>query len=771
MGCCGNKKGMGHSPSEEEPIKKMGERGCTDILCLLLYAGFWFGMVTVATLAFTQGGLERLIYDLDGYGFLCGYNNWVNGAPARLARPQTSGLSYPVIYPDFTNYKKSYYLDQLDFTDLASLASKRRVCIAECPTTANNKVCKMQSGILPTCSADQFTCSYSRVVDWAAVGMVSNASYWGAEAQQWRSDYYADLVTNYKNASQVISQGPCYPNIMSQLDIANRCIPNVSEQNNKDVVKATIGTSYSFDSANGFLPSDVWQKAVADIGRGVLILAVAVGAAIVLSLVWLVIIRYMVGVFVWSIVIGVNLVFIAFTLFSALKANKIQSAWATNAISGLNVNQSYLSWEIIMWVSVGITALLLLITLVLIPRIRIAVAVLKVAVTGIAAVPTLLVWPIFPLIFEVAFLCYWIYVLLFLYTSGAMQETGDKWNYQATRDVEAFKTTFGQTSLTMPTLTTKYFSQYIPEGDTNPNRLETACADSTTCRYEWKWNNTLWYAGAYHFFGLLWTNEFLLGVGYVVLAIVFAMFYFKRGDRSAMTGSPILYALNIVVWKHLGTVAFGSLVIAIIKFIRFLVTFAEKRIRRVVKSGDTCGGKACLCICKYCLWMLEQFMKFLNKNAYIIVAISGRNYCWSAIHALQIILKNVLRFAVVNFVTTVILFLGRLIVAGGAAAAAFGMTRLDMYDPVKNSNTGLEYPLLLIALCFVIGYFVGDLFFQVYDMGVDTILMSFCLDCEENKDEPQFAPLILMKAIGKADKFRKKQEQQKASNQVEDARE
>ena len=102
---------------------------------------------------------------------------------------------------------------------------------------------------------------------------------------------------------------------MSQLDIANRCIPNVSEQNNKDVVKATIGTSYNFDSANGFLPSDVWQKAVADIGRGVLILAVAVGAAIVLSLLWLVIIRYMVGVFVWSIVIGVNLVFIAFTLF------------------------------------------------------------------------------------------------------------------------------------------------------------------------------------------------------------------------------------------------------------------------------------------------------------------------------------------------------------------------------------------------------------------------------------------------------------------------
>ena len=42
---------------------------------------------------------------------------------------------------------------------------------------------------------------------------------------------------------------------------------------------------------------------------------------------------------------------------------------------------------------------------------------------------------------------------------------------------------------------------------------------------------------------------------------------------------------------------------------------------------------------------------------------------------------------------------------------------------------------------------------QVYDVGVDTILLAFCEDCEKNDGNPQYAPALLMKAIGKQAKI------------------
>ena len=37
-----------------------------------------------------------------------------------------------------------------------------------------------------------------------------------------------------------------------------------------------------------------------------------------------------------------------------------------------------------------------------------------------------------------------------------------------------------------------------------------------------------------------------------------------------------------------------------------------------------------ICLCKCFLWCLEKFMRFINRNAYIMCAIKGTNFCVSA---------------------------------------------------------------------------------------------------------------------------------------------
>ncbi len=46
------------------------------------------------------------------------------------------------------------------------------------------------------------------------------------------------------------------------------------------------------------------------------------------------------------------------------------------------------------------------------------------------------------------------------------------------------------------------------------------------------------------------------------------------------------------------------------------------------------------------------------------------------------------------------------------------------------------------------GYIVGNIFFSVYEMAIDTVLLSFCEDCESNGGHPRCAPALLMEAIG-----------------------
>jgi choline transporter-like protein 2/4/5 len=41
-----------------------------------------------------------------------------------------------------------------------------------------------------------------------------------------------------------------------------------------------------------------------------------------------------------------------------------------------------------------------------------------------------------------------------------------------------------------------------------------------------------------------------------------------------------------------------------------------------------------------------------------------------------------------------------------------------------------------------------QIFFSVYEMAIDTILLSFCDDCESNNGHPRWAPALLLEAIG-----------------------
>lgn len=103
----------------------------------------------------------------------------------------------------------------------------------------------------------------------------------------------------------------------------------------------------------------------------------------------------------------------------------------------------------------------------------------------------------------------------------------------------------------------------------------------------------------------------------------------------------------------------------------------------------------------------------------------------------------------VNFIGDILLFLGKIAVAAASGVVAFAMTELDYYNNAsKYPDTYLSSPVLPVAVSIITGFVIAEIFFAVYEMAIDTILLSFCEDCETNGGEPKCAPPLLMEAVG-----------------------
>jgi choline transporter-like protein 2/4/5 len=62
------------------------------------------------------------------------------------------------------------------------------------------------------------------------------------------------------------------------------------------------------------------------------------------------------------------------------------------------------------------------------------------------------------------------------------------------------------------------------------------------------------------------------------------------------------------------------------------------------------------------MWYLEHVMKFINRNAYVVVAVKGTSYCVSAGRAIQLLVMNALRLAAVNTIGDALTWLGKVCV-------------------------------------------------------------------------------------------------------------
>ena len=66
---------------------------------------------------------------------------------------------------------------------------------------------------------------------------------------------------------------------------------------------------------------------------------------------------------------------------------------------------------------------------------------------------------------------------------------------------------------------------------------------------------------------------------------------------------------------HSGSLAFGSLIIAIVQILRVILFYIQKKLKG--KTGKVI--EILLCLLQCCFWLLEKVLRYVNRQAYIEV--------------------------------------------------------------------------------------------------------------------------------------------------------
>uniref|UniRef100_A0A8C9ZCU1 Choline transporter-like protein n=1 Tax=Sander lucioperca TaxID=283035 RepID=A0A8C9ZCU1_SANLU len=453
--------------------------------------------------------------------------------------------------------------------------------------------------------------------------------------------------------------------------------------------------------------------------------------AMVVSMLFLLLLRFTAPVMVWVLIIGVLGAgaygiwhcYWEYANYKQASATISNIGFTTNFAVYLQVQETWLAFLIIISV---VEAILLLTLIFLRTRILIAIALIQESSKAISHMMSSLLYPLVTFVLLLVCVAYWGATALYLATSGG-----------PIYKVVALNSTLNDCKMI---------------NGTNFTSSDYPGCPSASCIFI-KYNNeglfqrNLFNLQIYNVVAFLWCVNFVIALGQCTLAGAFSSYYWAFTKPADIPMFPVCGSFIRSLRYHVGSLAFGALILTLVQIVRMILEYIDHK----TKAAQNPCARFILCCLKCCLWCLEKFIKFINRNAYIMIAIYGKNFCVSAKNAFSLLMRNVVRF-VLKLETLKSLSLP------GILSFFFFSGRILLPGSTFRSETLNYYWMPIITVVFG-SYLIAHGFFSVYNMCVDTLFLCFLEDLERNDgslQKPYFMSKNLMKILNKSNKAQKK---------------
>jgi solute carrier family 44 (choline transporter-like protein), member 2/4/5 len=407
---------------------------------------------------------------------------------------------------------------------------------------------------------------------------------------------------------------------------------------------------------------------IADISRCYIAIAIVVAIALAISIVYMYLLRFCAGIVLWASIIAIFTVLIVFGIYiDQIADDNYSDPSKKKTKDALNIA------AILIYCFVGIMFIVLIF---MIRRIQLAIAIMKSGAIFMKDTPSIIFVPISMFLLSVLFLIYWVFALVYIYSSGTLKT-----------------------------------------GNTVVARIS--------------WDDSTRDSLYFELFGIVWITSMKIALTQFIIACTVSIWYFskeKPGSRA------ICLAIFYAIRYHLGTLAFGSLLLTFIKFIKFILWYLKEKVYKENFEGNKCLQLCCSCIECY-VNCFERFVKFIDKNAYIQTALTGDSFCAAAKNAFTLILENALRFAALGAIGDIYKIIGKVFIT--CLSSYLGFLIITHFNPFQDEIQSPIPPTCVFAL---VSYIIAGLFMSIYEMVCDTIIQAYLVDEQLHITGVQFAP-------------------------------
>lgn len=229
----------------------------------------------------------------------------------------------------------------------------------------------------------------------------------------------------------------------------------------------------------------------------------------------------------------------------------------------------------------------------------------------------------------------------------------------------------------------------------------------------------------YWTFAFLWVFNLFMAIALFVIASAACIWYFSQDNCHA----PVMKSFYRAFRYHLGSLAFGALLVAIVQMVRLVIAYFQKQL---AASGNPNKALALLLsYLQYYVAYVERIIKFINRNGYIQIALNGKNFCMACKDAILLIMRNSLRFTALAGLGTIFIFIGTIAIVAGTCLLAY----LEIIQFKIFIDRDLSNPFIPIVFVFLISYIVARQFTMVLGIALEAIMHCFILDEELAKSK------------------------------------
>ncbi|KAJ2721942.1 putative choline transporter, neither null mutation nor overexpression affects choline transport [Coemansia sp. Benny D115] len=226
-------------------------------------------------------------------------------------------------------------------------------------------------------------------------------------------------------------------------------------------------------------------------------------------------------------------------------------------------------------------------------------------------------------------------------------------------------------------------------------------------------------AWIYMVFSFYWTSSLILNVLHTSISGLFATFYFFDGAPGGYpTTHPMLSSLKRATTNSLGSICFGSLIVAVIQTVRAIL----RAIRN--QEGDNIAIQLLGCCIDCILGCIEGLVEFFNKYAYVEIAIYGKPFMQAAKDTWTLIKDRGVDALINDCLIGNVLQMGSFLCAAVVALVAW--LYITITKPEYNVNGSYTAPIIIAA--FIIAMSMFMVLLKCIDSGAATTFVCLAED-------------------------------------------